>query len=108
MSVAYTAGSWTGEVLEEWIGVSSINTTWINGVDVDNNFLPNYFNTNLKLAYDSDVKDHPYQVALFITNLLNRDPMRIPSYNSRTGSQTVSDNYDAYGRSYTLSVNFRW
>jgi len=108
MSVAYTAGSWTGEVLEEWIGVSSINTTWINGVDVDNNFLPNYFNTNLKLAYDSDFKDHPYQVALFITNLLNRDPMRIPSYNSRTGSQTVSDNYDAYGRSYTLSVNLRW
>ncbi len=34
--------------------------------------------------------------------------MIIPSYNSRTGSQFVSNNYDAYGRSYDLSINFRW
>ncbi len=34
--------------------------------------------------------------------------MIIPNYNSRTGSQLVSDNYDAYGRSYELSLNFRW
>ena len=40
--------------------------------------------------------------------LFNKDPMVIPSYNSRTGSQIVSNNYDAYGRSYDLTVNLRW
>jgi hypothetical protein len=34
--------------------------------------------------------------------------MVIPSYNSRTGSQTISNNYDAYGRRYVLGVNYRY
>jgi iron complex outermembrane recepter protein len=109
LSVAYTFGSWTVQVLEEWISDVKINTTWTEGVDVDDNTLPNYLNTNLKLAYSGEmVGDHTWEVALFVTNLLDRDPIVIPSYSSRTGSQTVSNNYDAYGRSYALGVNFNW
>jgi hypothetical protein len=40
--------------------------------------------------------------------VFDKDPMVIPQYNSRTGSQLVSNSYDAYGRSYDLGVNFRW
>jgi iron complex outermembrane recepter protein len=109
LSVAYTFGSWTVQLLEEWISDVKINTTWTEGVDVDDNTLPNYLNTNLKLAYSGEmVGDHTWEVALFVTNLLDRDPIVIPSYSSRTGSQTVSNNYDAYGRSYALGVNFNW
>ena len=43
-----------------------------------------------------------------MTNLLDKHPMVIPSYNSRTGSQTVSNNYDAYGRRYELGFNYRY
>jgi outer membrane receptor protein involved in Fe transport len=45
---------------------------------------------------------------LYVTNLFDRDPMIIPNYNSRTGSQFVSNSYDAYGRTYALGINFRW
>jgi iron complex outermembrane recepter protein len=109
LSVAYTFGSWTVQVIEEWISDVKINTTWVEGVDVDDNTLPNYLNTNFKLGYSGEmIGDHNWEVALFVTNLFDRDPIVIPSYSSRTGSQTVSNNYDAYGRSYALGVNFSW
>ncbi len=109
LSLAYTFGSWTAQVSEEWISDSKINTTWVEGRDVDDNRLPNYLNTNFKLGYSGEMfGDHNWDVALYVTNLFDRDPIVIPSYNSRTGSQFVSNNYDAYGRSYALGMNFRW
>jgi len=109
LSMAYTVGAWTAQLSEEWIGKEMINTTWVEGVDVDDNWLPNYFNTNLKLGWSGELYGtHNTEIALFVTNLFDRDPMIIPSYNSRTGSQIVSNNYDAFGRSYDLTVNFRW
>ena len=109
LSLAYTAGPWTAQLAEEWIGREMINTSWVEGIDVDDNWLPNYFNTNLKLAWTGETfGTHSTEVAVYVTNLFDKDPMIIPSYNSRTGSQIVSNNYDAYGRSYDLTVNFRW
>ena len=109
LSLAYTFGSWTAQVSEEWISDSKINTTWVEGRDVDDNRLPNYLNTNFKLGYSGAMLgDHNWDVALYVTNLFDRDPIGFPSYNSRTGSQVVSNNYDAYGRSYALGLNFRW
>jgi iron complex outermembrane receptor protein len=109
MSLTYTFGSWSAQLAEEWIDSSKINVTWVEGVDVDDNTLPNYFNTNLKLGYSgSMLGDHNWDVALYVTNLFDKDPVIIPNYNSRTGSQQISYNYDAYGRSYALGLNFRW
>jgi iron complex outermembrane recepter protein len=109
LSMAYTVGAWTAQVSEEWISDSKINTTWIEGRDVDDNTLPNYLNTNLKIGYSGEMSgDHNWDVALYVTNLFDRDPIVIPNYNSRTGSQVISNNYDAYGRSFALGMNFRW
>jgi outer membrane receptor protein involved in Fe transport len=109
LSMAYTLGAWTAQVSEEWIGDSKVNTSWVEGVDVDDNKLPNYLNTNFKLGYSGEMfADHTWDVALYVTNLFDRDPIIVPSYNSRTGSQIVSNNYDAYGRSYALGMSFRW
>jgi iron complex outermembrane recepter protein len=109
LALAYTVGAWTAQLSEEWIGREKINTTWTEGVDVDDNWLPNYFNTNLKLGWTGEMYGtHSTEVAVFVTNLFDRNPIVIPSYNSRTGSQIVSNNYDAFGRSYDLAINFRW
>ena len=109
LAAAYTVGAWTIQLSEEWISKSKINTTWVEGVDVDDNWLPNYFNTNLKLGYSGEMAgNHVWEAAVYVTNLLDKDPIVIPSYNSRTGSQIVSNNFDPYGRSYDLTLNFRW
>ncbi len=108
LAMAYTVGAWTAQLSEEWIGKEMINTTWVEGVDVDDNWLPNYFNTNLKIGWAGEFYGtHNTEIALFVTNLFDKDPMIIPSYNSRTGSQIVSNNYDAYGRSYDPGYQFR-
>jgi iron complex outermembrane recepter protein len=109
MSIAYTIGPWTAQLSEEWISKSKLNTQWVEGRDVDDNMLPNYLNTDFKLGYAGDmVGDHSYDVALYVTNVFDKDPMIIPNYNSRNGSQVVSNSFDAYGRTYALGMNFRW
>jgi iron complex outermembrane receptor protein len=109
LSMAYTFGAWTAQLSEEWIGKAKINVLWTEGVEIDDNWLPNYFNTNFRLGYAGSMYgDKSWDVSLYVTNLFDKDPMIIPEYNSRTGSQLVSNNYDAFGRSYDLSVNFRW
>ena len=126
LGVTYVVGQWSAQLSEEWISKSKINTTFIdvadfnagrtviNGVtktspDVDVNVLPNYFNTNGRIMYRGDTESgHSWDVSFFVTNLLDKHPMIIPSYGSRTGSQTVSNNFDAYGRRYELGFNYKF
>jgi iron complex outermembrane recepter protein len=107
LTVQYNLGDWGLQLSEEWISRSMINTTWVEGVDVDDNYLPNYVNTNARLSYSGQTEaGHQWDVGLTVTNLFDRNPIVVPSYNSRTGSQTVSNNYDAYGRRYNLGFNY--
>jgi outer membrane receptor protein involved in Fe transport len=109
LSVAYTLGAWTAQVSEEWISRSKLNVMWVEGVDIDDNWLSAYLNTNLKLGYNAAMSgDHNWDVALYVTNLFDKDPIIVPRYDSRLGSQFISNNYDAYGRSYALGINFSW
>ena len=76
---------------------------------MDVNWLPNYYNTNLRIGYKSETESgHDWDVSLFVTNLFDQHPMIIPSNNARGSSQTVSNNYDAYGRRYVLGMNYKF
>ena len=126
LSLTYTIDKWSAQVSEEYISRAKINTTFIdqadwdagrttvNGVvktspDVDVNWLPNYYNTNLRIGYKSETESgHDWDVSLFVTNLFDQHPVIIPSNNSRGSSQTVSNNYDAYGRRYVLGMNYKF
>ena len=125
LGLTYTLGDWSVLISEEYISQAKINTTFIdtedfnagrvvvNGAtklapDVDDNRLPNYFNTNARFGYHFDTKaGHSWDVSLFVTNLLDKHPMIIPSNNPRGSSQTVSNNYDAYGRRFVLGFNYK-
>jgi len=126
LSLTYTIDKWSAQISEEFISRAKINTTFIdqadwdagrttvNGVvktspDVDFNWLPNYYNTNLRIGYKSETEaGHTWDVSLYVTNLLDKHPMIIPSNNARGSSQTVSNNYDAYGRRYVLGMNYKF
>ncbi len=125
LGLTYTLGDWSFLLSEEYISKSKINTTFIdvadfqagrvvvNGVtklapDVDYNTLPSYFNTNARFGYHFETKaGHAWDVSLFVTNLLDKHPMIIPSNNLRGSSQTVSNNFDAYGRRFVLGFNYK-
>ncbi len=54
LSLAYTVGPGPRSSRRNGSASARINVTWVEGVDVDDNWLPNYFNTNLKLAWAGD------------------------------------------------------
>jgi hypothetical protein len=41
-----------------------------------------------------------------ITNLFDREPPIIPSFSTRLGTQTLSNEYDVFDRRYQVSVNY--
>jgi hypothetical protein len=43
-----------------------------------------------------------------LVDQLDKHPMVIPNYNTRNGSQNVSNSFDAYGRRYELGFNIRF
>lgn len=126
LSITYTLDKWSVSLTQEYISKAKINTTFIdkadwdagrvvvNGAtkaapDVDYNWLPAYTNTNARLGYSSETASgHVWDLSFFVTNLLDQHPMIVPSNNSRGSSQTVSNNFDAYGRRYVLGLNYKF
>jgi iron complex outermembrane recepter protein len=107
--VRYTIGPWGTQLSQEYISSSKINGQWVEGRDVDDNTLPAYANTNMRLSYEGETgAGSKWDVSLFVTNLFDRHPIIVPNYDSRVGAQNVSNNYDAYGRRYQLGVNYRF
>jgi outer membrane receptor protein involved in Fe transport len=47
-----------------------------------------------------------WRAALNITNLFDREPPIVPSFSTRFGTQSVSNEYDVFGRRYQLSMNY--
>jgi outer membrane receptor protein involved in Fe transport len=79
---------------------------WIEGRDVDRLRIASGNYTNMQLAYTSEMDDGgEWRVAFNVSNLFDREPPVIPSYGTRGGAQTVSNNYDEFGRRYQLSLN---
>ncbi|MDR2213684.1 MAG: TonB-dependent receptor, partial [Pseudomonadales bacterium] len=82
---------------------------WVEGRDVDDNWAASQTTFNLGLNYRGETASGGDWLASFnITNLLNRDPPIIPSQSQRGGQQNISNQYDAYGRRYQLSLNYNF
>jgi outer membrane receptor protein involved in Fe transport len=84
-----------------------INNNWVEGVDVDDNVTASSTIWNLGLGYSGETANGSTWRATFnVTNLFDREPPIIASFSSRFGTQTVSNDYDVFGRRYQLSFNY--
>lgn len=62
---------------ERFIEHGSYDSTWRQGVDIDNNHVPGVMYTNLQLSYRPLQRDRlTTEVYLDVSNLMNRDPPR--------------------------------
>ncbi len=83
--------------------------TWTEGVDVDDNTVPSSTWWNARIAYNGEMSNgSTWNVGLNIQNLFDKNPPIIPSFSSRGGSQTTSNDYDTFGRRYNLNVNYNF
>jgi len=111
LTANYTVGPYSFQLQARHIDEVARNIDWIEGIDVDDNSIPSSTWWNAKIGYGAETGNGAtWNVALNIQNLFDKHPPVIPSLASRAGadggSQTVSDNYDIYGRRYAISVDY--
>ncbi len=105
----YSLGSMSFMLQGRYIDNTVLNTTWIEGRDVDDNSVASNSWFNGQLGYNGEMSNGSTWNASFnVQNLLDRTPPIVASFGNRGGSQSLSDNYDLEGRRYQLSLNYNF
>jgi len=95
ITTTYSLGSMSFMLQGRYIDNTVLNTTWIEGRDVDDNSVASNSWFNGQLGYKGEMSNGSTWNASFnVQNLLNRTPPIVASYGNRGGSQSLSDNYD--------------
>ncbi len=112
LTSTYSLGPWSLMLQARHIDSTTLGAgagLWVAGVDADDVTVASNTWFNGQIAYNGETASGAaWNVAFNIQNLFDRNPPIQPSYGSRGGSQTVSDNYDVEGRRYQLSVNYNF
>jgi iron complex outermembrane receptor protein len=107
LTATYTLGNWNAMLRAAYKDSVLVNSQWIEGIDVDDNTTASNTVFNAGLGYgDTTSAGARWRVSLNVLNLFDREPPIIASFNSRFGTQTVSNDYDVFGRRYQLSFNY--
>jgi len=101
LTASYRFGPWSVQLTQRHIDGLILNRVWTEGIDVDDNTISSYDNTNTRLGYSGDLDDgRSFRVSLDVTNLFDEGPPLIAG-----ADQIVDQQYDIYGRRFF--VNFR-
>jgi outer membrane receptor protein involved in Fe transport len=85
------------------------NTTWVEGVDVDDNSVASSTWFNGQVGYNGETSNgSTWTAALNVQNLFDRNPPIIANFGSRAGSQIISNTFDTLGRRYQLSLKYNF
>ncbi len=103
----YRAGPYRLRLQQRYIDETILNTAWVDGVDVDDNTVESQSITNLTFGYERDLGDgRTWEASLSVNNLFDVEPPVIAEYWDRGGAQAVSNNYDVFGRRFSVDVNY--
>lgn len=106
LTVGYNLGPWGLTMQGRYRDEALINTTWTEGVEVDDNTLPSYTFWNTMLSYSGETSSgSSWRVGLNVQNVFDKAPTPVPGTASeRFAAQSLTG--DVYGRRYNLNVNF--
>lgn len=105
LTLQYDHDAFTAAVEERYINHGTYDSTWHQGVDIDDNHVPSVAYTNLQLSY-RPLKGERLTTEIYfdITNLMDRDPPRAASFAFTGSSYTNTQLFDIYGRTYTIGA----
>lgn len=105
----YRFGPYRLRLQQRYISETLLNTSWVEGIDIDDNTVESQLITNLTFGYRRNLGDgRAWEASLTVNNLLGVDPPVIPEYWDRGGAQTVSNNYDVFGRRFSLEFDYEF
>jgi len=108
INAAVTRGGVTLNVNERIIGAGTYDSTFVEGVDIDDNHMPAIAYTDLTLSYLLEAGKQQAELFATVNNLFDQDPPR------RSGSYfvfaTIPTNtylFDQIGRAFTVGLRLR-
>ena len=105
----YRVGDYFLRLQQRYIPETILNIDWVEGVDVNDNTVESQTWTNLSFGYRRALDaGREWEASLMINNLFDVDPPVVASYGDRGGAQTVNNDYDVFGRRYSLSFRYRF
>ncbi|MDR0781347.1 MAG: TonB-dependent receptor, partial [Pseudomonadales bacterium] len=106
LTATYGVGPWGFQLQGRYIIGGKLNRLYVEGIQVDKNWLPSVTTWNGQINYRGEfASGATWMAGLAVQNLFDRNPPIILS-TATTGAQgTISNQYDAYGRRYNVSLN---
>jgi outer membrane receptor protein involved in Fe transport len=102
VSGTYGFGNWSVMLQSTYYDSVMNNTTWVEGVDVDDNWIASQTTFNTALNYTGELDSGATWRASFnITNLFDREASIVAG----TGGQGIIAGHDSLGRRYQISLN---
>ena len=99
----YNLGPWGLMLQTTYFHKVMNNVTWVEGRDVDDNWIPSQTTLNFAASYRGEWEGgKQWRAAFNITNLADREPSIVPT---ATG-QAIILGHDVLGRRYNLSFDF--
>lgn len=114
VSATYEQGPASARLSARYIGKAKLQNAWREGVDVDDNSVPDHVTVDLTAVYKFEMREIPYELTFGIDNLLDRDPVQIPvipgtvQYGTAPGTGGRFDLYDPLGRRYRLGLRAKF
>src|SRR5690606_31445039 len=98
---SYTVGPWGFTLQGQYFDSVMNNINWVEGVDVDDNWIASNTVFNLNTSYRGDLANGAqWRASLNITNLFDRDPSIVAG----TNGQSILAAHDQLGRRYQFSL----
>jgi len=108
-TLGYNVGPYGVRLVGRYMDIALNDVLWVEGRDVDDNTIASNTVANLILTYSGETANGGNWMTSFnITNVFDRDPPIIPTQSQRGGQQNISNQYDAFGRRYQLSLNYNF
>ena len=109
LNLTYQRGPLSISLQERYIDDGKYDSTWVEGVDIDDNRVDAALFTNLRIGYSSELSSRgTYEVFLNVSNLFDEDPPLAPSFAFTGSSHTNTSLFDIYGRRYNIGVRFNF
>jgi len=105
--VTWSKGPFSIFVMERYVGSGKYNTRWVEGIDVNDNYVGNEFYTDVTMRYVFPAYGGNITSFLTVNNLFDKDPPIVPQP-STFQQQTNATLYDTIGRYITLGFRFNF
>lgn len=98
----YNLGPWGFMLQASYYDSVMLNRNWVQGVDVDDNWIASNTTWNLATSYRGELNSGAqWRAAFNITNLFDREPSIV----ANTFGQSIIAGHDQLGRRYQFSLN---